>query len=69
METVTISITYNVKYWLNEYVCLTTCNKVINTRTGKELKPVLRGSKKCYFINGKFTDNLKPIKREIQCPF
>ena len=69
MEKVTISHTYDVKYWLNNDVCLTICNKVINTKLGKELKPILRGSKKSYFINGKFISDLKPIKRDIQCPF
>jgi len=69
MEKITISITYNVKHWLSNDVCLTTCNKVINVKLGKELKPTLRGAKKAYFINGKFISDLKPIKKEVQCPF
>lgn len=69
MEKVIISITYNVKHWLTETVCLTTCDKVINIKAGKEIKPVLRGSKKCYYINGQFIHELKPYKKEAKCPF
>jgi hypothetical protein len=69
MEKITISVTYNVKHWLSDYVCLTVCGRVINIKLGKEIKPILRGSKKCYFINRKFTSDLNPIKRDIKCPF
>lgn len=69
MEKVTVSYTYDVKYWINNYVCLTNCGKVINAKLGKEIKPVLRGSKKAYFIEGKFTAELKPYTRDIIVPF
>jgi hypothetical protein len=69
MEKITISHTYNVKHWLSNDVCLTSCNKVINVKLGKELKPILRGSKKCYYISGKFESELKPFKKDINCPF
>jgi hypothetical protein len=69
MEKITISITYNVKWWLSEHVCLTVCGKVINTKLGKQLKPILRGNKKCYFINGAFISELIRYEKQVVCPF
>jgi hypothetical protein len=71
METITISVTYNVKHFVTEDICLTECGKYINVKRGIEIKPFLRGNKKAVYVNGvaTFTEELKPIKREIQCPF
>lgn len=70
MEKVTISKTYDVKYWISDNICLTKCNRVINVKKGIELKQFLRGSKKAVYINGvvNLIENLKPHER-IFCPF
>lgn len=71
MEKVSILVTYNVKYWVSDFICLTICGKVINTKTGKELKQFLRGNKKSVYIDSKPIDlnALKPFKKQIRCPF
>lgn len=70
MEKVTISITYDVKFWVSANHCLTTCGKVINVQKGVELKQFLRGKYKAVYIDGIacFINELKPIEK-IRCPF
>lgn len=70
MEKVTISITYNVRHFISDDICLTTCGKYINVKRGIEIKPFLRGNKKAIYVNGvaTFTDDLKQVER-IVCPF
>lgn len=70
METITVSYTYNIKFWFDGG-CVTECGKVINTKSGKELKQFLNGSKKAVYINGKAVNivDLKPIVKRIECPF
>lgn len=69
MKTITISTTYNVKGWINDTHILTECGKVVNVKLGKEIKPVLRGSKKSYWINSEFISDLIVIEKPIECPF
>jgi hypothetical protein len=70
MKKVTISTTYNVKYFVSDDICLTECGKYINVKKGIELKTFLRGNKKAIYVNGvaQFTEDLKPVER-IVCPF
>lgn len=71
MQTVTISNTYNIKYWVNENICLTECGKYINAKKGIELQKIPIGLKVGIYVNGKATklEDLKPFKKDIQCPF
>ena len=70
MERVSVTYTYNVKFWVSDDICLTECGKLINVKKGIELKQFLRGNKKAVYINGCaiFVDDLKPVER-IVCPF
>ena len=70
MEIITVSYTYNIKFHF-EGGCVTECGKVINTKTGKELKQFLNGTKRAVYIEGKAVniENLKPIEKERVCPF
>lgn len=70
METITVSYTYNIKFRFDGG-CVTECGKVINTKSGKELKQFLNGSKKAVYINGIATniEDIKPINKRIECPF
>lgn len=70
METITVSYTYNIKFHF-EGGCITECGKVINTKSGKELKQFLNGIKKAVYIKGKAVniEDLKPIENEVKCPF
>ena len=38
MEKISITYTYNVKYFVSEDICLTECGKLINVKKGIELK-------------------------------
>lgn len=71
METITVSHTYQITYWVTEDICVTKCGKYINAKKGIELQKVLNGTKTAIYINRRLVnlENLKPIKREIQCPF
>lgn len=71
MKTITVSYTYNVKGFINDSYVLTECGKVINIKLGKEVKPVLRGSKVMYWIYGIFKDknNFKLNTNRVECPF
>lgn len=70
MKTITVSYTYKIKFMFDSG-CVTECGKVINTKSGKELKQFLNGSKRAVYIGGKATniEDLKPITKEIECPF
>ncbi len=70
METITVSYTYNIKFYI-EGGCVTECGKVINMKSGKELKQFLNGTKRAVYIGGKATniEDLKPINKEVECPF
>ena len=71
METITVSYTYNIKQYETESICLTECGKVINTKTGKELKQFLNGINRAVYIEGKAVNikDFKPYKKEVECPF
>lgn len=71
MEKITITETYAVKFWFSETHCVTICGKIINAKHGRIVRQFLRGKKKAVYIDGKylFVDDLKPIKREAECPF
>lgn len=71
MERVSVTYTYIVKYWINDYICLTECGKYINTKLGKEVRQFMRGSNKAIYINGiaNLTKQIKPYKKEAKCPF
>ena len=58
-------------YFVAEHICLTKCGKYINVKRGIEIKKFLNGKKQAIYINKVATNlsDLKPIKREIQCPF
>ena len=70
MEKISVTYTYNVKYFVSDEICLTECGKVINVKKGIELKQFLRGKHKAVYINGYavFVEDLKPVER-IACPF
>lgn len=70
MDKVTVSITYDVKFYFHDHYCITTCDKVVNTKSGKIISQFMRGSKKAFYCDGKicFVDDLKPIQKII-CPF
>jgi hypothetical protein len=71
METITISNNYNITYWVTDNICKTNCGKFINAKLGKEVKQFLNGSKKAIYINriAVNIEDLKPIKKEVVCPF
>lgn len=70
MEKVSISISYNVKCWINDYLCLTECGKIVNTNKGVLVKQFLRGSKPAFYLNGIATkiEEIKPYEKN-KCPF
>lgn len=57
------------------YYVWTDCKKLINTKSGKEVKKTIKGLQAGYWVNRKFVTltNLKSqielIPREIYCPF
>lgn len=71
MKTISITVTYNVKYFISENICFTECGKYINVKKRIELRQYLRGGKKAIYINGKSfnTENLRPYEKRIICPF
>ena len=71
MEKISVTYTYNVKFWFTDIHCLTECGKVINSKSGKEVTQFLRGNRKSVYIDcvPVFIEDLKPIKREPECPF
>lgn len=69
MKTITVSYTYDVKGWISGNHILTTCGKVIEVKKGREVVPVLRGSKKAWYINGEYLTELKLIENKTVCPF
>jgi len=71
METITVSYTYKITFWINDYICVTECGKVINSKLGKEVKQFLNGNKKAIYLNRipVNIEDLKPYKKEIICPF
>lgn len=71
MEIISITYTYNIKHFVSDDICVTECGKYINVKKGIELKKFLNGKKVAIYINGKATnlEDLKPIKRDVQCPF
>lgn len=71
MEKVTVSYTYDVKHFVSDNICLTECGKYINVKKGIELNQFYRGLEICIYISGKAikVKDLKPIKKEIYCPF
>lgn len=71
METITVSHTYQITHWVTEDICVTKCGKYINAKKGIKLQKVLNGKKQAIYINRKLVnlEDLKPIKRDVQCPF
>ncbi len=69
MKTISITTTYNVKGYINDSYILTECGKVINVKLGKEIKPVLRGSKPMYWIDNKWQCDFKLNTDRVECPF
>jgi hypothetical protein len=70
MKTITISITYDVNFWVSDTHCITRCGRIINVKKGVGIKQFLRGKNKAVYIDGviHFIDELKPIQRN-ECPF
>lgn len=74
-----ISINYITKWQIkgNENYKWTTCKKLVNTKTNREIKKTIFGNSKeaGYYINGKFVkcselvDMLEKIKVKEYCPF
>jgi hypothetical protein len=69
MKTITVSTTYNVKGFINNSYVMTECGKIINVKLWKEVKPVLRGNKAMYWIDGKFQNDFKLNTNRVGCPF
>lgn len=71
MEKITITVSYNITFWINEYICMTECGKIINSKLGKEVKQFLNGNKKAIYLNRipVNIEDLKPYTKEIKCPF
>ncbi len=70
------SISYALKWQVKfaPHYMFTTCKKLINTKTGKEIKKIVNGRCIGYCIQGKFysltalKDKIEKIK-EKECPF
>ncbi len=71
MKTVTVSITYNVKHWVNDSHVLTECGRIINVKRGAECRQFLRGSQPAVYMNGivYLIEDLKVFVKTIDCPF
>lgn len=72
----TVSINYTVKWRLkdNPNYVWTSCKKLVNINTGREIKKTLKGLMPGYWIGKKFiplavlANNIEPIKKS-KCPF
>ena len=71
-----IQVTYTAKWQLKDYSYYkwTTCKKLINCKTGQEIKKVTKGFQVGYYINRHFI-SLKVLRNSIElikendCPF
>lgn len=73
----TISITYDLKWQLKSYPNYkwSTCKKLFNTKTGRQIKKTLNCRSVGYWISGKFITlnnlrkDLELIPKKEYCPF
>lgn len=69
-----IQVTYKAKWMLkdNPKYVWTECKKLINTKTGFEIKKTIKGNQAGYYIDRRFTP-LKSLEVELikenNCPF
>lgn len=74
----TVTVTYNAKWQIIEssWYKWTDCKKLINCKSGKEVRKVMKGNKPGYYINRKFIP-LMELRKLIElipddakvCPF
>ena len=72
----TFTITYHCKFELKNApnYKFTSRGKCFNSKTGREIKMILKGSTKGFIINGKFR-SIKTLRKQLQliervkCPF
>lgn len=73
----TISITYTLVWQIKfaEYYKFTSCKKLVNCQTSKEIKKVMNGGSIGYCIKGKFYSltylrkHLEKMPNKEYCPF
>ena len=73
MKTITISNTYKVSGFIeqDESYILTECNKVINIKTRRVIKPYLLFGQKGFYLRNKFVplSEMKLNTNKVECPF
>ena len=65
METMSISTTYTLKWYINDTYKLSTCGNVFNTKRCVKLKRVLNGGSVGYWIGKEFV-TLKELSSRLK---
>lgn len=65
METISISTTYTLKWYINDTYKVSTCGNVFNVKRGVKLKRVLNGGSVGYWIGKEFV-TLKELRTRLK---